>query len=609
MRPVDGATETTDTQSPAESDTEKNEQSCADTPSENGTRRREGTMGANNHPPHPETSEKFTRRTLLHHGATIAGVFTLGTAIASHPASAQRGIDGCTVITAPGTYVLTQDIEHDGSGQACIQIRSGNVTLDGQGHTITTSQEDEDRGIYVVGSSAIDHIQDVTIQNVEITGFEDGIVVQQTDASSIHDTKITQNAEHGITANGDRIRVGPGNTVTGNTIGIATRGVRNEVVGNTVSGNGDRGIYVRDQSDRAVVTSNVVTDHTGTDFPNSVADPGIVVDELTGIDSQHTVWGNTLRRNGIGILLIKTTANSVHSNTIEASENTAIRLQGGAVENTIRENDIASGIGGGGIFLTESDANLIEENTLVSGAGGIVIAESEENMVRGNEFSAGQISVTDSKSNTLFGNDIRNVRINRSTGTLVLGNQIIARVGNVVGVSRSQDTLVQGNVISGAHAVGSVLGVGVRVTDSDRTDIWSNGIRDNDIGILIAVNGAETTTIAANNFVGNSEYGIKNELEAVVDGRFNFWGARNGPSSPLDPDAPFEDPVTGRLADGDGDAVSKSPKPAPVGEGVSNVRFDPWSRVQQAVVVLPRFNPPTPIEPPSPIEPPFLPPL
>ena len=49
----------------------------------------------------------------------------------------------------------------------------------------------------------------------------------------------------------------------------------------------------------------------------------------------------------------------------------------------------------------------------------------------------------------------------------------------------------------------------------------------------------------------------------------NYWGAADGPSSPRT--VALEDPETGALADGSGDAVSRGDE-----EGVSNVRFDPF---------------------------------
>lgn len=65
------------------------------------------------------------------------------------------------------------------------------------------------------------------------------------------------------------------------------------------------------------------------------------------------------------------------------------------------------------------------------------------------------------------------------------------------------------------------------------------------------------------------------EPEPAFPGRVtaveNYWGASSGPSSLGDPGEPYEDPETGRPANGDGDAISEGIEP-----GVSNVHFDPF---------------------------------
>lgn len=71
---------------------------------------------------------------------------------ADNPASAAiaREITGCTVISIPGVYVLTQDISGTYSGQNwCIKIVASNVILDGQGHSLTGSGKDWTAGIVV----------------------------------------------------------------------------------------------------------------------------------------------------------------------------------------------------------------------------------------------------------------------------------------------------------------------------------------------------------------------------------------------------------------------------------------------------------------------------
>ena len=68
-----------------------------------------------------------------------------------------------------------------------------------------------------------------------------------------------------------------------------------------------------------------------------------------------------------------------------------------------------------------------------------------------------------------------------------------------------------------------------------------------------------TVLINFNSLAGNGDYGLYVEDSAVtVDATYNWWGHASGPSGGV------ADPVTGRIADGTGVAVSE------------NVHFDPW---------------------------------
>ena len=89
-------------------------------------------------------------------------------------------------------------------------------------------------------------------------------------------------------------------------------------------------------------------------------------------------------------------------------------------------------------------------------------------------------------------------------------------------------------------------------------------ITDNNIGIY--VNEAGNLTANFNNIAGNDVIGVLSEV--LVNATKNWWGAASGPSGNV------TDPVTERIADGSGDAVSE------------NVRFDPW--LGAAVVTVKR---------------------
>jgi nitrous oxidase accessory protein NosD len=68
-----------------------------------------------------------------------------------------------------------------------------------------------------------------------------------------------------------------------------------------------------------------------------------------------------------------------------------------------------------------------------------------------------------------------------------------------------------------------------------------------------------TVLIKFNSLAGNGDYGLYVEDSIVtVDATYNWWGHASGPSGGV------ADPVTSRIADGTGDAVSE------------NVHFDPW---------------------------------
>lgn len=68
--------------------------------------------------------------------ATVAG----SAAFAIAPASASpTGIDPCPTIAEPGRHVLTGDIAASGEGERpCLSIESGDVTLDGRGHAVSS---------------------------------------------------------------------------------------------------------------------------------------------------------------------------------------------------------------------------------------------------------------------------------------------------------------------------------------------------------------------------------------------------------------------------------------------------------------------------------------
>jgi hypothetical protein len=101
----------------------------------------------------------------------------------------------------------------------------------------------------------------------------------------------------------------------------------------------------------------------------------------------------------------------------------------------------------------------------------------------------------------------------------------------------------------GAGVVTQIIGAG-----TSTVEITGCTISNNEIGIVVGNN--STLEAHFNNIVGNSDYGVMSVV--MADATHNWWGDVSGPSGDV------TDPVTDRVANGTGDAVSV------------NVHFDPW---------------------------------
>jgi len=89
--------------------------------------------------------------------------------------------------------------------------------------------------------------------------------------------------------------------------------------------------------------------------------------------------------------------------------------------------------------------------------------------------------------------------------------------------------------------------------------IENNTLTDNNIGLF--VRRTDVGSLRNNNIYGNDNFGAyyhKKAIQGYLDATFNWWGNESGPSGGV------SDPLTGTLAEGNGDSVS------------ANILFDPW---------------------------------
>ena len=124
-------------------------------------------------------------------------------------------------------------------------------------------------------------------------------------------------------------------------------------------------------------------------------------------------------------------------------------------------------------------------------------------------------------------------------------------------IDNGSEVTISQNILTGATE-----GITTRsgLLDDSTVTIEDNQIHQNDYGIYLeSVAGDSTVLINSNRLAGNDDYGLYVEESAVtIDATYNWWGHASGPSGGV------ADPVTSRIADGTGGAVSE------------HVHFDPW---------------------------------
>ncbi len=134
-------------------------------------------------------------------------------------------------------------------------------------------------------------------------------------------------------------------------------------------------------------------------------------------------------------------------------------------------------------------------------------------------------------------------------------------------IDNGSEVTISHNVLAGA-----IDGITTRsgLLDNSTVTIEDNQIHENDYGIYLeSVAGGSTVLINSNRLAGNDDYGLYVEESAVtIDAIYNWWGHASGPSGGV------ADPVTERIADGTGSAVSE------------HVHFDPWLTAYQYTLTI-----------------------
>ncbi len=218
------------------------------------------------------------------------------------------------VITSPGMYELTADARGI-TDMYGIRIESSDVVLDGQGHFLGGDQRDKSVGIYVnkFGGS----ITNVTIKNLKLEDWNNGVSYQYVKGKE-GDTNVISNLD---------------------IIDCPT------------------GIHI-EYSDFIGITDNLIRD----------CSKAINIEQTS---SKVTVTKNTLKNNGVGVIVMKTADVTLHDNTINTCDVYGVQVTDSSgftlTKNGISDNKYAA------LQIESTTDSVITDNNFSKTATGPVV--------------------------------------------------------------------------------------------------------------------------------------------------------------------------------------------------------------------------------------------
>ena len=375
-------------------------------------------------------------------------------------ADAATDIDICQDINQEGEYRLSQDLTNDTS---CINIQSGNVTLDGAGFTISGTERPGNYGVVVFNSTMV--LTNVTVKNLTTEYWESGIVFNNVVYGDITNITASSNLLYGI-----YLVSSAGNILTDNIAnlngdyGIYFDNSSGSALNNNIADlNEIYGIYFY-SSDNNTLVSNNARSNNNTGFYLRYSNNNTLADSIAGSNGENGIYldfssVNTLVSNIAdsntykGINLFFSNRNTIVNNTIlngddgifTGDSSSGNRIISNRIYNTteqgivltqsfngiINENNVSSNSGGGLLVLQNSWNNTISNNTANSNGqcGGICLLNSSGNILKNNTANTNTIrmSLNSSAVNIL----VNNTANSNDYGVYITGESIAYTIPEV----------------------------------------------------------------------------------------------------------------------------------------------------------------------------------
>jgi parallel beta-helix repeat protein len=516
-------------------------------------------------------------------------------------------ITDCTVISKPGVYRLESNLEF--SDDECLVVESSDVIINGGGHEIVGS----DDGTGVLIDVADGATEDIAVRNLTVRDVSDAIEVPVPDQGAVSGISVTGVTAESISGDALYSEVGENGTVAGLSVqdsdfttdddGVVLdvddvdARVRDVSVTETMLNTDDIGIKLYLDYDRTTLD--------GFELASSIINASGEAIELDASDVNTTVRNIRVANSSLNAsdtaLAFDYSGDSATVESVRIADSrirgsTGVSLVGAAAGVHTRGLDIRAN----DIAIDDDDSDVIVFD--VAGDGAVFeSATVTENSLDGDAIDGG-IGITFDpsggidadavvRSTAIRNNSIRSVRdgldltLLGDVGALelnVTGNDITNVTDDGISLDATLDPgseiRIRENTIesaTGASADGLTIDPESFDSSGDGTlSVRQNVFRTTRDALVLQSGPVDTISIAYNVFDGD-RFGVRNENDAEpgsvgrerVNATMNYWNAGDGPGSA----GPYEDPLTGTLADGSGSSVSNGSSAT-----VSNVRFDPF---------------------------------
>ncbi|GAB7095225.1 hypothetical protein JCM30237_23780 [Halolamina litorea] len=272
--------------------------------------------------------------------------------------TAPEVVDSCTVIDEPGTYELTGDLDTSGPGP-CIHVRASDVTLDGNGYTLSGDGVEDSIGLLVYNGSAEgfednEPLTNVTVRDLTIREFERGVRAGPT-----------------LDNGGPRVRFV--DLTVGSAGGITLFGADDSVLRNVTATDGENGLYLWETSN--VTGENLtITDNTEVGLFFAQVVEGSRFSDLTVRNNTGGVYFSTdtvdnrvtdasvLNNGEYGVSFSDSRENLFAQSTISGTDGPAV-----LVDNSRRDRveDVEVRNADGVVFEVRSDSEIGFANVLI----------------------------------------------------------------------------------------------------------------------------------------------------------------------------------------------------------------------------------------------------